>query len=75
LIEKRTKISVSLEIVIRLFFVRPAVHVAKGGEVPKSALVVGRIQPRPRVSIVRWNLKEGGGKSLVWRTEITWGYG
>ena len=23
------------------------------------------IQPRPRVSIVRWNLKEGGGKSLV----------
>ena len=35
------------------------------GESPKSALVVGRIQPRPRVSIVRWNLKEGGGKSLV----------
>ena len=35
------------------------------GESPQSALVVGRIQPRPRVSIVRWNLKEGGGKSLV----------
>jgi hypothetical protein len=35
------------------------------GESPKSALVVGRIQPRPRVSIVRWNLKKGGGKSLV----------
>ena len=35
------------------------------GESPQSALVVGRIQPRPRVSIARWNLKEGGGKSLV----------
>ena len=35
------------------------------GESPQSALVVGRIQPRPRVSTVRWNLKEGGGKSLV----------
>ena len=32
---------------------------------PQSAPVVGRIQPRPRVSIARWNLKEGGGKSLV----------
>ena len=35
------------------------------GESPQSALVVGRIQPRPRVSIARWNLEEGGGKSLV----------
>ena len=35
------------------------------GESPQSALVVGRIQPRPRMSIARWNLKEGGGKSLV----------
>jgi hypothetical protein len=25
---------------------------------------VGRIQPRPRVSIVRWNLKEGCEKSF-----------
>ena len=32
------------------------------GESPKSTLAVGRIQPRPRVSTVRWNLKEGGGK-------------
>jgi len=23
---------------------------------------------------MRWNLKEVGGKSLVWRTEITSGY-
>ena len=35
------------------------------GESPQSALVVGRIQPKTRVSIVRWNLKEVGGKSLV----------
>ena len=35
------------------------------GESPKSALVVGRIQLRPRVSWVTANLKEGGGKSLV----------
>ena len=35
------------------------------GESLQSALAVGRIQPRPRVSIARWNLKEGGGKSLV----------
>ncbi len=34
-------------------------------ESPKSALVVGRIQPIPGVSIVRWNLKEGNGKSLA----------
>ena len=30
------------------------------GESPQSALVVGRIQPMTRVSIVRWNLKEVG---------------
>ena len=29
---------------------------------------------RPRVSIARWNLKDGGGKSLVGRTEITSGF-
>ena len=35
------------------------------GASPQSALVVGRIQPKTKVSIVRWNLKEVGGKSLV----------
>jgi hypothetical protein len=37
------------------------------GESPKSALVVGRIQPRPRVSIVRWNLKEGKELKFLWQ--------
>ena len=39
--------------------VRPAAHVSnrcKSGIHP----VVGRIQPKARVSIVRWNLKEAG---------------
>ncbi len=42
-----------------LIFVRPAAHVSnrcKSGIRP----VVGRIQPKARVSIVRWNLKKAG---------------
>lgn len=36
------------------------------GERLKSILVMGRIQVRPdRTSTARWNLKVGGGKSLV----------
>ena len=42
------------------------------GESPESAPVVGRIQPKARVSVARWNLKEAGcgnrlttGKSLA----------
>ena len=42
-----------------LFVVRLAAHVSHG---LKSRIrpVVGRIQPKARVSIVRWNLKEAG---------------
>ena len=43
-----------------------AAHVITG-ESPQSALVVGRIQPRPRASIARWSLKEGGG--YLWSDE------
>ena len=35
------------------------------GASPQIALIVGRLQPRARVSIVRWNLKEAGGKRLA----------
>ena len=42
-----------------VFYVRLAAHVSNG---LKSRIrpVVGRIQPKARVSIVRWNLKEAG---------------
>ena len=42
------------------------------GESPQSALVVGRIQPMTRVSIVRWNLKEVGWQisDLTYRNHI-----
>jgi len=29
-------------------------------------------QPKTRVSTMRWNLKEVGGKTLTWQTEITY---
>jgi len=32
------------------------------GASPQTALIVGRSQPKARVSIARWNLKEAGGK-------------
>ena len=35
------------------------------GVSPQTALIVGRLQPKARVSIVRWNLKEAGGKRLA----------
>ena len=35
------------------------------GVSPKRALIAGSVQPRTRVSIVRWNLKEVFGKYLV----------
>ena len=35
------------------------------GANPQTALIVGRLQPKARVSIVRWNLKEAGGKRLA----------
>ena len=40
-------------------------EVSRGHSTIMVANIVGRIQLRPMVSIVRWNLKEGGGKSLV----------
>lgn len=39
------------------------------GASPQTALIVGRLQPKARVSIVRWNLKEAGGKHLARRIE------
>ena len=39
------------------------------GVSPQAALTVGRLQPKARVSIVRWNLKEAVGKHLTRRTE------
>ena len=35
------------------------------GASPQTALIVGRLQPKARVPIVRWNLKEAGGKRLA----------
>ena len=32
---------------------------------PKRTLIVGIVLPMARVSIVRWNLNEAGGKHLV----------
>ena len=39
------------------------------GASPQATLTVGRLQPKARVSIVRWNLKEALGKHLTRRTE------
>ena len=35
------------------------------GESPQTALIVGRLQPKARVSAVRRNLKEADGKHLA----------
>ncbi len=35
------------------------------GASPQTALIVGRLQPKARVSAVRRNLKEAGGKRLA----------
>ena len=35
------------------------------GASPQTALIVGRLQPKVRVSLVRGNLKEAGGKRLA----------
>ena len=35
------------------------------GESPQTALIVGRLQPKARVSAARRNLKEAGGKHLA----------
>ena len=47
-------------------------HTLLTGESLQSALVVGRIQPKTRVSIVRWNLKEVGWQisGLTYRNHI-----
>ena len=42
-----------------LDYVHLAAHVSNGLK-PRIRPVVGRIQPKARVSIVRWNLKEAG---------------
>ena len=39
------------------------------GASPQTALIVGRLQPKARVSAVRRNLKEAGGKHLARRIE------
>lgn len=39
-------------------------HTLKGAS-PQTALIVGRLQPKARVSAVRRNLEEAGGKHLV----------
>ena len=41
------------------------------GASPQTALIVGRLQPKARVSAVRRNLKEAGGKRLA-RWTRTW---
>ena len=41
------------------------------GASPQTALIVGRLQPKARVSIVMWNLKEACGKQLA-RCTRTW---
>ena len=35
------------------------------GESPEATLIVGRLQPKARVSVATRNLKEAGGKHLV----------
>ena len=35
------------------------------GESPQTAQIVGRLQPKARVSAARRNLKEAGGKRLA----------
>ena len=35
------------------------------GASPERALIAGIVQPKARVSIARWNLKEAGGKHLA----------
>lgn len=62
---KRHKKELWLDPRAKLFLMCALQRTFLTGESPQSALVVGRIQPRPRMSIARWNLKEGGGKSLV----------
>lgn len=39
-------------------------HILTGGS-PEAALIVGRLQPKARVSVVTRNLKEASGKHLV----------
>ena len=39
------------------------------GASPQATLIAGRLQPKARVSIARWNLKEASGKHLTRRTE------
>ena len=39
-------------------------HTLKGAS-PQTTLIVGRLQPKARVSAARRNLKEAGGKHLV----------
>ena len=39
-------------------------HILTGGS-PEATLIVGRLQPKARVSVVTRNLKEASGKHLV----------
>ena len=56
---KNRRIAKYIRLICGFKLVRLAAHVSKG---LKSRIhpVVGRIQPKARVSIVRWNLKEAG---------------
>ena len=47
------------------YFVRPARTYSKGCKSLTPPLIVGRLQPKARVSAARRNLKEAGGKHLV----------
>ena len=49
----------------RVFFMFAQHERTLTGASPQTALIVGRLQPKARVSIVRWNLKEAGGKRLA----------
>ena len=54
-----------------LFFAFAQHERALTGASPQTALIVGRLQPKTRVSAVRRNLKEVGGKRLA-RCTRTW---
>ena len=49
---------------LRFFVFAQHERTLTGGS-PQTALIVGRLQPKARVSAVRRNLKEAGGKRLA----------
>ena len=50
---------------VSLFFLFAQHERTLTGGSPQTALIVGRLQPKARVSAVRRNLKEAGGKRLA----------